>query len=177
MNKREAILDAALKLFTESGVRATSTKSIATEANTSEALIFKHYGTKDHLLETIIKKAYQSAALETNLYLKGLSAGEYVSSMIELPILLTNSNPDFWRMQYKIMALNPISSRYHENFMRPCQLRLIECFKDLGYRAPELEAELLLIHIDGVWKYFAAHQPDVAKRKALVSAMRQKYKL
>ncbi|MBX0334316.1 TetR/AcrR family transcriptional regulator [Pontibacter sp. HSC-14F20] len=177
MSKKEAILDAALKLFTENGVRATSTKSIASEANTSEALIFKHYGTKDHLLETIIKKAYQTAVSETSLYLKGLSESAYISSMIELPIQLTRSNPDFWRMQYKIIALNPISSRYHDNFMRPCQLRLTECFKVLGYSNPELEAELLLVHIDGVWKYLAAHQPDIAKEKALVKLMKHKYKL
>jgi AcrR family transcriptional regulator len=177
MSKKEAILDAALKLFTENGVRATSTKSIALEANTSEALIFKHYGTKDQLLETIIKKAYQVAALETNLYLKGLSERAYISNMIELPILLTRSNPAFWCMQYKIMALNPISSRYHDNFMRPCQVRLTECFRELAYSNPELEAELLLIHIDGVWKYFAAHQLEVTKEKALVHVMKQKYKL
>src|SRR5690606_5477213 len=138
MSRKEAILDAALKLFTESGVRATSTKSIAAEANTSEALIFKHYGTKDQLLETLIKKGYQEAALETTLYLHGLSASGYINNMIELPIQLTRSNPDFWRMQYKIMALQPISSRYHENFMRPCQLRLTECLRELGYSNPEL---------------------------------------
>ena len=176
MSKKEAILDAALKLFTENGVRATSTKSIASEANTSEALIFKHYSTKDHLLETIIKKAYQTAAVETNLYLKGLSESAYINSMIELPIHLTRSNPDFWRMQYKIMPLNPISSRYHENFMRPCQLRLTECFSALGYGNPAMEAELLLIHIDGVWKYFAAHQPDASIKKELIEVMKQKYK-
>ncbi|PVY37348.1 TetR/AcrR family transcriptional regulator [Pontibacter virosus] len=177
MSKKEAILDAALRLFTENGIRATSTKSIAAEANTSEALIFKHYGTKDQLLETIIKKAYQEAALETNLYLKGLSESAYIAGMIELPIQLTRSNPDFWRMQYKIMALNPISSRYHDNFMRPCRLRLTECFRELGYSQPELEAELLLIHIDGVWKYFAAHQQDVSTRKELIQVMKQKYNL
>ncbi|WP_162426617.1 TetR/AcrR family transcriptional regulator [Pontibacter pudoricolor] len=177
MSKKEAILDAALKLFTEHGVRATSTRSIAAEAHTSEALIFKHYGSKDRLLEAILKKAYQASALETNVYLKGLTAREYISNMIELPILLTRSNPDFWEMQYKIIALNPLSSRYHENFMRPCQLRLTECFRELNYSNPELEAELLLIHIDGIWKYFAAHKLDVAKKKVLIECMRQKYKL
>jgi AcrR family transcriptional regulator len=177
MSKKQAILDAALKLFTENGARATSTKSIASEANTSEALIFKHYGSKDQLLEAILKKAYQVTALETNLYLKGLTASEYISNMIELPILLTRSNPDFWEMQYKIMALNPISSRYHENFMRPCQVRLTECFRELNYSSPELEAELLLIYIDGIWKYFAAHKLDVAKEKVLTECMKQKYKL
>ena len=177
MSKKQDILDAALRLFTENGVRATPTKSIATEAETSEALIFKYFGTKDQLVEEIMKKAYQAIVRETTVRLAGLSSEEYIASMIELPIILTRSNPDFWRMQYKIMPLNPISSRYHENFMRPCLLRLTECFQDLNYSQPELEAELLLIYIDGVWKYFAANQPDAAKEKALVELMKQKYNL
>ncbi|WP_299823048.1 TetR/AcrR family transcriptional regulator [uncultured Pontibacter sp.] len=177
MSKKQAILDAALKLFTENGARATSTKSIAFEAETSEALIFKHYGSKDQLLEEIIKKGYQVAAKTTNPYLSKLSHQEYISKMIELPIILTQSNPDFWRMQYKIMPLNPISSRYHEVFMKPCLDKLTECFLELGYDNPSLEAELLLIHIDGVWKYFAANQLDLDKEHALIAIMKQKYNL
>ena len=177
MSKKQDILDAALRLFTQDGVRATPTKSIAIEAETSEALIFKYFGTKDQLLEEIMKKAYQAIVRETTARLAGLSSVEYIASMIELPIILTRSNPDFWRMQYKIMPLNPISSRYHENFMRPCLLRLTECFRDLNYSQPELEAELLLIHIDGVWKYFAANQPDADRETALVEMMKRKYKL
>jgi AcrR family transcriptional regulator len=177
MSKKQDILDAALRLFTENGARATSTKSIAAEADTSEALIFKHFGSKDNLLEEIIKKGYQLAARETNPHLKGQSPREYLANMIELPIILTKSNPDFWRMQYKIMPLNPISSRYHDNFMRPSLDRLTKCFEELEYAEPDLEAELLLIHIDGVWKYFAAHQPNVARKKALVSVMKKKYNL
>ncbi|ARS35426.1 TetR/AcrR family transcriptional regulator [Pontibacter actiniarum] len=177
MSKKQDILDAASKLFTENGARATSTKSIAIEADTSEGLIFKHFGSKDNLLEEIIKKGYQAAARTTSPYLVGQSAREYVANMIELPIILTKSNPDFWRMQYKIMPLNPISSRYHDHFMRPCLLRLTECFQELHYENPALEAELLLVHIDGVWKYFAAHEFDISKEQALVHAMKQKYKL
>ncbi|WP_242917868.1 TetR/AcrR family transcriptional regulator [Pontibacter liquoris] len=177
MSKRQDILDAALRLFTENGVRATSTKSIAQEAESSEGLIFKHFVTKDNLLEEIIKKGYQAAAKTTSPYLIGQTPQEYVANMIELPIILTRSNPDFWQMQYKIMPLNPISSRYHENFMRPCFERLTECFESLDYPEPDLEAELLLIHIDGVWKYFAANQLDLEKENALVATMKKKYNL
>jgi hypothetical protein len=98
--------------------------------------------------------------------------------MKSLPRLkCSKKGPATPRMQYKIMALNPISSRYHENFMRPCQLRLTEYFRELGYNHPELETELLLIHIGGVWKYFATHQLDVSKEKVLVGLMKRKYAL
>jgi AcrR family transcriptional regulator len=177
MSKKQDILDAALKLFTENGARATSTKSIASEAETSEALIFKHFGSKDNLLEEIIKKGYQAAVKTTSPYLIGQTPKEYIANMIELPIILTKSNPDFWRMQYKIIALNLISSRYHDIFMRPCLEKLTICFEKLGYKDPALEAELLLIHIDGVWKYLAAHELDPERENALISTMKEKYNL
>ncbi|WP_022871350.1 TetR family transcriptional regulator [Yaniella halotolerans] len=45
----ERILNAAIKLFGEHGVRGTTLKSIAAEANVSQALIVHHYGTKEGL--------------------------------------------------------------------------------------------------------------------------------
>lgn len=45
----ERILDAAILLFGEHGVRGTSLKVIAAEAGVSQALIVHHYGTKDGL--------------------------------------------------------------------------------------------------------------------------------
>ena len=177
MSKKQDILDAALRLFTENGVRATSTKSVATEAGISEALIFKHFGTKDNLLEEIIRKGYQEAVRETKPFLETQSPQEYISHMIGLPVKLVRSHPDFWRMQYKIMPLNPISARYHENFMRPSIEKLPPCFAALHYPDPVLEAELLLISIDGLWKYFAAQELSLEKELALIGVMKQKYHL
>lgn len=45
----ERILDAAVLLFGEHGVRGTTLKSIAAEAGVSQALIVHHYGSKDGL--------------------------------------------------------------------------------------------------------------------------------
>ena len=177
MSKKQDILDAALRLFTENGVRATSTKSVASEAGISEALIFKHFGTKDNLLEEIIRKGYQAAIRETKPLLAAPSPQEYLSNIIELPVKLVRSNPDFWRMQYKIMPLNAISARYHENFMRPSIEKLPQCFAALHYPDPALEAELLLISIDGLWKYFAAQELLLEQEQALIAVLKQKYHL
>lgn len=177
MSKKQDILDAALRLFTENGVRATSTKSVAAAAGISEALIFKHFGTKDNLLEEIIRKGYQAAIRDTKPLLTAPGPHEYLSNLIELPVKLVRSNPDFWRMQYKIMPLNPISARYHENFMRPSVEKLPACFAALHYSEPALEAELLLISIDGLWKYFAAQELSLEKEHALIAVMKHKYQL
>ena len=158
MNKKQNILKAALVLFTENGARATSTKSIATEAGVSEALIFKHFGTKDNLLEEIIKKGYQEASKFTNNYLIVDSPEEFLRKFIDLPQELVDNQFDFWRMQYKILPLNPIAQQYHNNFMNPSNEQLKLSFETLNYKHPELEAEIMLLFIDNVWKSYVSER-------------------
>lgn len=52
--KQKKIIDAASKLFAEKGYSNTSTAEIAKLAEVSEGTIFKHYGTKDKLLLSLI---------------------------------------------------------------------------------------------------------------------------
>lgn len=52
--KQKKIVDAASKLFAEKGYSNTSTAEIAKLAEVSEGTIFKHYGTKDKLLLSLI---------------------------------------------------------------------------------------------------------------------------
>lgn len=48
--KKERILNAALKLFSQQGYHATTTKEIAAESGVAEGLIFYHFGDKRKLL-------------------------------------------------------------------------------------------------------------------------------
>ncbi|MFV8325005.1 TetR/AcrR family transcriptional regulator [Flavobacterium sp. ZS1P14] len=176
MSKKKDILDAALKLFTENGARATSTKSIASEAETSEALIFKHFGSKEKLLEEIIKQGYQEATKIISDYINNEKGLQYILKIVEVPRILVDAHPDFWKMQHKIIALNWLSQKHHDIFMKPCYEKLTVAFSKLNYENPVLEAELLLIYIDGMWKHFASQQLDSKTESALTKLVQQKYK-
>lgn len=52
--KQKRIIESAIKLFAEKGYSNTSTSEIAKVAEVSEGTIFKHYGTKDKLLLSLI---------------------------------------------------------------------------------------------------------------------------
>ena len=52
--KQQKILDNAIRLFSEKGYANTSTSEIAKAAGVAEGTIFRHYGTKDNLLLSII---------------------------------------------------------------------------------------------------------------------------
>lgn len=50
MNKREAIINAALKLFVENGFHGTATGKIAQEAGVANGTLFQYFKTKDELV-------------------------------------------------------------------------------------------------------------------------------
>jgi len=52
--RREQILQTAVELFSKHGFRGTTTKEIARAAGVSEAMVFKHFATKDELYGAIL---------------------------------------------------------------------------------------------------------------------------
>ena len=59
INRKKAILDAAVDLFAENGFSATSTLTIAKKARVAEGLIFHYFKNKNGILFTILDDLYQ----------------------------------------------------------------------------------------------------------------------
>ncbi len=53
-DRRRQIVSVAMRLFSERGFRGTTTKEIARDAGVSEAIIFRHFATKEDLYHAII---------------------------------------------------------------------------------------------------------------------------
>ena len=62
-DRRRQIVDVAMRLFSERGFRGTTTKEIATAAGVSEAIIFRHFATKEELYTAIIDHKACSGAM------------------------------------------------------------------------------------------------------------------
>lgn len=61
------ILWAAVRLFAGKGVAQTSTREIAAEARTTERTLFKHFGSKDGLVQAVIAEAVLPHLAPTSL--------------------------------------------------------------------------------------------------------------
>ena len=55
-NTKEKILEEALKLFAQSGYMGTSMNDIASKLGVTKAALYKHYKSKQEILDSIIKK-------------------------------------------------------------------------------------------------------------------------
>ena len=147
--KQENIINAALILFAEEGFKSTSTSKIANKAGVSEGLIFRHFQNKEGLLEAIIKEGETRVLELFSEILSEKDGKEVIKKTIELGLKISNTPEEFnfWKLQYKIKW--ELES-YNKQKMQPILEKLTEAFKNLRYKNPEAEADLILIQLDGL---------------------------
>jgi AcrR family transcriptional regulator len=172
-NRKQSIADAAEQLFAARGYDQTSTQMIAREAGVSEALIFKHFGTKDKLLESLIKTGYRRiVASERGILPAKGQPLDFVRNLLDLPARLVAEEPRFWEMQYRLIDM-PVSLNEHVRFLKPVNTLLSKAFLELGYEHPKDEAQLLLLLIDALWKQEVVL--GIGSTHALSELMKLKY--
>jgi len=162
MNRKQSIADSALSLFARKGYDATSTQLIAKEAGVSEALIFKHFGNKEKLLDFVIKEGYKRIVEHNRGTFQDKDPLNFIFTVIELPYKLVWEEPLFWELQYRLLDLE-ISLKQHKRFMAPLHAMLVKAFKDLGYEHPDKETDLMLVFVEAFWKHLIAHRDENKK--------------
>lgn len=171
--KKEHILDTALLLFAERGYDATPTSLIAKEAEVSEGLIFKHFINKVNLLEEVIKAGYRRITDKS----RGLSTErdpvKLISSVLDMPQRLVEEERNFWRMQFRLVD-DAIAQRHHNRYTHSVMQQLVETFRELGYEDPEMESEVLMLLVEGLWRLFVTNGDKEHCRK-MVELIKAKY--
>ena len=67
-NTKEKILEEALKLFAQSGYMGTSMNDIASKLGVTKAALYKHYKSKQEILDSIIEKMNELDIERVKLY-------------------------------------------------------------------------------------------------------------
>ena len=172
MTKKEMILEAGLKLFATEGYTATSTSKIASVAGVSEALIFRHYHSKDGLLSSIVAQG-ESAFKE--LYAPILTETDPVKIIkmtIALPLSIPESHYEFWRLQFRLKW--ELQSVNHQK-TEPLLDKLTSAFKALDIPEPRNEAEFLSAYLEGLASQILLGKE--VNKEATEAFLLQKYKL
>ncbi len=145
--KQEKILQAALQLFAKEGFHATSTNKVAKLAGVSEGLIFRHFGSKEGLLQAILEVgADKLKDLVIDIVME-TEPKEVIRKAIRMPSSIDKSDYDFWKLQYKLKWELEVNS---DKKMAPLHMALSNAFKKLNYETPELEASLIILFVDGI---------------------------
>jgi AcrR family transcriptional regulator len=57
---RQLLLAAAARVFARDGLEGATTREISREAGVNEVTLFRHFGTKEHLIEAVVGSAFGS---------------------------------------------------------------------------------------------------------------------
>lgn len=152
VNNKELILEEAIKLFAERGYFSTSTKLIATSANVSEALVFRHYWNKEWLLQAIFEKWTDEVRIYMDAILKIDDVRERVRAIIEFPVLMIQKNFHYWKLTFALKFQYP---EFYEK-LRPSDIEelvignLKKWLQEIWFDNVELEIANLIVFVEWV---------------------------
>jgi len=104
--KKEQILNAAERLFSEHGFDATSTRSIANEAEVNMAMLNYYFGSKDGLFRAVIERRFTGFRERLfHINEENISPKEKVNLFIDLYVDKLMSNNCFHRLMNREVSL------------------------------------------------------------------------
>lgn len=170
--KQEKILNAALHLFATMGFASTSTSKVAKQAGVSEGLIFRHFKNKEGLLEAILTQGKAAAREVFADIVLTSEPKERIRKIIEMPFSIPENQYEMWRLIY---ALKWQTNRYEDDYQDSVRVVLEAAFRELGYKQPVSEVDLIFVFLDGAATTMLLHKPENPEQ--LREAILRKYNL
>lgn len=108
-NLRQALIDAALKLLAEGGLRSLTLRSVAQEAGVAPSAMYRHYESKDALLAGVAQEGFAKLfrAGEKEMSRSGGDPQAMYNGMSKTYVGFALENPD----QVRVMFSNVIDDR------------------------------------------------------------------
>ena len=93
--KKQAIEDAAIRLFATKGLARTTVKDIAKEAGVTEGALYRHYAGKDEMALQLFRQELErfTQALRTTMYANGSSNAERLERGVRYIFSYYRENP------------------------------------------------------------------------------------
>jgi AcrR family transcriptional regulator len=136
--KQQQILSSAQKLFALEGVAAVSTARIAKEAGVSEALIFRHFGNKQQLVEAVVKSGLAAKSSMINGALHSPNPMSLVHAVLSIPSDVVDNYDQFLPWVAHLRAVRESSIEISsDSFVRE---RLVWAVLEIGHGRPEAVA-------------------------------------
>jgi TetR/AcrR family transcriptional regulator len=161
--RREQLLNVAVDLFSRKGFKGTTTREIAAAAGVTEAIIFRHFETKEHLYKAIIDQRMGSS--DAAAWIAGFQAAmdrdddeAVVRQLIAAIIFSQKNDPKFERLMiYAALEGNEIALLY----MRQTTECIVDAFRKYFKRRQKkgeirsISADFALAAIAGMAKHYA----------------------
>jgi TetR/AcrR family transcriptional regulator len=130
--RREQLIRVALGLFATKGFNGTTTKEIAQAAGVTEALIFRHFPTKEALYEAILRWRMEDPKNAEGLErIRQLAEDKddlnLIRTLIRAVLSFHRENPDFQRLMfYAALEGHGLAETYYAKWVKPVTDLLVD---------------------------------------------------
>ncbi len=137
MSTREKLCAAALRLFVQSGVAATTTRDIAAAAGVAEGTIYRHFTSKDELaVDLFVRNWLAFATYMDRAASRGESPRERLSLMLDWLLMAAERQTELF--DYLFLVPHGLSAQVARDVMTPASLLR----RELADLVPPTEVEL-----------------------------------
>ena len=145
---RERLVRAALELFTTQGYHASTTPLIASRAGIAEGTIYRHFESKEHLLNEIYRAAIRMLAAPVSESPNSRSCREHLDHIASVWREIANANPPLIKLVFATDLAGLLDERSNQAY--DGLLRGIEAVIVSGKAAGEVRAGSAQVWAD-VW--------------------------
>lgn len=119
-NTRERILEAAMSLYRDQGIRATSMHDVARRADVVPATVLNHFATADELAETVLQRILGALRVPTPEIFSGVRSSEERIRRLVWEMFAFYHRSDDWYVMYQrevneVPAIKVAEGRFWES--------------------------------------------------------------
>ncbi|MDN6290455.1 MAG: TetR/AcrR family transcriptional regulator [Tetragenococcus koreensis] len=143
--RREHIVSAALKSFSGSSYRATTTASIAKAAGVSEVTLFRHFSSKEELFKAVTEPILEESLedIEIHLQEKDLNPTERLKVIIKNRIEFISRNHKLISLILRERKINPEIIPF--DYVERTHVLLEKAVEEAGIKSEDRELTLRLL--------------------------------
>ena len=156
---RQAILDAALRLFARQGYAQTTTDEIARRAQISKGLIYNHFASKEEILECLVVESMERAFPMLTAPADEVEPQATLEEFIHTWFQLIRSDSDLFRLGYQLHTsgdFKKLVQHKQEELAHRFMRGLTGLFKRLGSPHPDMDTLILGSVLDGIGLNYTA---------------------
>jgi len=161
--KKQLIMDVALKLFAEDGFHATSISQIARKAGISKGLTYNYFESKNDILEEIMTQGFSEIYDNLDINHDGILTEEEFKFFIHENFRLVRENLEYWKLFFSLLLQPKVSDTFSEKYEKsadPIFKMFYQFILSNGNKNPEMALMSVAAMIEGAFLYIVA-APDI----------------
>lgn len=152
-DRKKAILDAALHVFSEQGYHNTSIIEVSKKAGISKGLIYNYFDSKEELLDILLGSFLDDEMLAVKKVLKKPLTGFTMIEFIKLNTQILKAKLKQWKLYFSLVTqpevIKILQDRFSEENIFITQ-KIMEFFKQKGDKNSEMTFTLFSTTIVGL---------------------------